>query len=757
MRCAPERPARLYRGYTLLPRPPDDDVTKLAAIEPRSGESVAVSPRRTNIAGKPPARHMFDANASSREGQGRAVVVGVACNDRVGIIEGSASSAPTAACALILTILESDRRKPINTPPVACDKLMHPALPEKLPSLRRTTRRAIVPGPNKEGIMMRTGDILKSPFGGWIGYVGIGAIALGCTDATLSPDADGPAVEATSLAQTAMAPAPSSEAVAAASSCAPVPALAWQPCGEAYPGVECATARVPLDYDQPRGASTTIALARVLAADKSKRIGSVFVNPGGPGGSGVGLILRGFGDYLGSMLAGHFDIVGFDPRGVGASEPLICFDSNDELSELLSLVPSFPYRPMQELPFFNLYRSIAERCFERRARILPHMSTANVARDLDLLRQAVGDKAITYLGFSYGSMLGTTYANLFPSKIRALVIDGVIDPQLWVAGRQIDADRVATGQEFAEFLRLCDEADTDCALSGPDGAGARFYSLAAALRHAPIVFGDGTTYGYDHLIGDAIFAMYEPEQWGGENGYGAFFAYLADAVLENADAARQVLVVRSAIKARRERESPRREPYDNSAEGFYGTMCADAEFPRFFHDWQMIGDWAERGSIFGAYWWWSNTGCGPLYGPYVGSRADHRQLLRRRHRLQFRREDQQAATEQPSAQLRGLGPHRLRPQRLRHAAHPRLSSARQVAARRDSLPGQPQSVRSRAGRASRRREGSPNDRTAAILVGSAPLILRPPKSLPMRPRVGWVFQGFQNPVKRAARKSSGPC
>ena len=457
--------------------------------------------------------------------------------------------------------------------------------------------------------MMRTGDILKSPFGGWIGYVGIGAIALGCTDATLSPDADGPAVEATSLAQTAMAPAPSSEAVAAASSCAPVPALAWQPCGEAYPGVECATARVPLDYDQPRGASTTIALARVLAADKSKRIGSVFVNPGGPGGSGVGLILRGFGDYLGSMLAGHFDIVGFDPRGVGASEPLICFDSNDELSELLSLVPSFPYRPMQELPFFNLYRSIAERCFERRARILPHMSTANVARDLDLLRQAVGDKAITYLGFSYGSMLGTTYANLFPSKIRALVIDGVIDPQLWVAGRQIDADRVATGQEFAEFLRLCDEADTDCALSGPDGAGARFYSLAAALRHAPIVFGDGTTYGYDHLIGDAIFAMYEPEQWGGENGYGAFFAYLADAVLENADAARQVLVVRSAIKARRERESPRREPYDNSAEGFYGTMCADAEFPRFFHDWQMIGDWAERGSIFGAYWWWSNTGC----------------------------------------------------------------------------------------------------------------------------------------------------
>ena len=144
-------------------------------------------------------------------------------------------------------------------------------------------------------------------------------------------------------------------------------------------------------------------------------------------------------------------------------------------------------------------------------------------------------------------------------------------------------------------------------MSGPDGAGARFYALAAALKQTPIVFGDGTVYGYDHLIGDAVFAMYQPEQWGGENGYAAFFAYLADAVLGNAGAAGQALVVRNAIKARR--EPPRREPYDNSAEGFYGTMCADAEFPHSFHDWRTIGDWAERGSIFGAFWWWTNSGC----------------------------------------------------------------------------------------------------------------------------------------------------
>ena len=99
------------------------------------------------------------------------------------------------------------------------------------------------------------------------------------------------------------------------------------------------------------------------------------------------------------------------------------------------------------------------------------MNTADVARDLDLLRQAVGDRKLTYLGFSYGSYLGNTYANLFPQNVRALVIDGVLDPRLWSSGWQIRSDRVATQEEFDEFLRLCDEAGDDCAFSAPGGFG----------------------------------------------------------------------------------------------------------------------------------------------------------------------------------------------------------------------------------------------------------------------------------------------
>ena len=100
-----------------------------------------------------------------------------------------------------------------------------------------------------------------------------------------------------------------------------VPSIDWQSCGSDYPTAGCATVEVPLDYDQPSGATTPLALARVPATDAAHRIGTVFVNPGGPGGSGVGMVLDGFGEYLRDNLGGRFDVVGFDPRGVGASDP----------------------------------------------------------------------------------------------------------------------------------------------------------------------------------------------------------------------------------------------------------------------------------------------------------------------------------------------------------------------------------------------------------------------------------------------------
>ena len=394
-----------------------------------------------------------------------------------------------------------------------------------------------------------------------------------------------------------------------------VPTITWAACdGEGDPAVQCATAQVPLDYDKPKGETVPIALARVPAADQQHRIGTVFVNPGGPGGSGVGFVRDGFGSYLGELLNGKFDVVGFDPRGVGGSEPIQCFDSNDSAIEFLSSQPGFPYRPGQYRPFFDEWRHYASGCLARDQRIVAHMSTADVVRDLDLLRRAVGDRRLSYLGFSYGSYIGNTYANLFGKNIRAMVIDGVLDPRLWSSGRQISSDRIATQQVLDQFLRLCDQAGPDCAFHTAEGAVSRWNRLAKQLRAEPVDFGDGFIYSYDFLIGDMASVLYSPEVWGGPEGAAAFFDLVADAALGEAPlAATEIMQTRGAILERlgglpaTDRDQ---DPYAfNGLDAFYGNHCADAEYPSTYLQWRAVDVYAAAGSRFGPYWWWANTPC----------------------------------------------------------------------------------------------------------------------------------------------------
>jgi pimeloyl-ACP methyl ester carboxylesterase len=210
------------------------------------------------------------------------------------------------------------------------------------------------------------------------------------------------------------------------------------------------------------------------------------------------------------MLGGRFDVVGFDPRGVASSDPIQCFDTNEIENAFVAACWTFPYRWDQMRPYFACSTAAADVCLARGQHITPHMSTADVVRGLDLLRQAVGDERLTYLGFSYGSYIGNTYANLFPNKVRALVIDGVLDPRLWSSGWDIVSHRVATAEEFNEFLRLCDEAGDACALNAPGGSAARFNALASALLNEPLVFENGFVYSYDWLVVDANNALYTP-------------------------------------------------------------------------------------------------------------------------------------------------------------------------------------------------------------------------------------------------------
>lgn len=391
----------------------------------------------------------------------------------------------------------------------------------------------------------------------------------------------------------------------------PRPSIDWQSCGEEFPEAECAMVEVPLDYDRPHDQQIEIALARVPASNPREKIGSLFVNPGGPGGSGVNMVLFGWGEYLMDATDGQFDVVGFDPRGIGESNPIRCFDSQEESDTFFDGYPLFPYEEEQKWPFFERANEYAEVCLDRDSDITHHMSTADVARDLDVLRRAVGDRQLTYLGFSYGSHIGNTYANLFPGNIRAMVIDGVINPILWTSGLQIVADRTATQKVADEFTRLCDEAGPEyCAATGPEGGQVIWEALTAALRDEPFVFPDGSVYAYDNLISDSIGVMYSPEIWGGPEGAAAFMGALADAVLNHdAVAAELAREVRLSLRNHSEAGHPTRYDYDNGLDASFGNMCGDIQFPFHYPGYYAMGEFAARGSIYGPAWWWDNSTC----------------------------------------------------------------------------------------------------------------------------------------------------
>ena len=219
------------------------------------------------------------------------------------------------------------------------------------------------------------------------------------------------------------------------------PALSWKDCGVTLgESFQCATIRVPLPYEHPQGRSISISLIRHLARDPARRVGSLLLNPGGPGGSGLLFLRRGL-SLIPAELQARFDLVSFDPRGVGDSTPVRCFSSMEEQQALLGDVPPFPTTTAGEGDYLRAVGDFAGRCAERNPDLLPHMATADAARDMDRIRAALGEPGLNYLGLSYGTFLGATYANLFPGRVRAVVLDGSVDPVQWTTGRDDQADR----------------------------------------------------------------------------------------------------------------------------------------------------------------------------------------------------------------------------------------------------------------------------------------------------------------------------
>ncbi|SDQ59994.1 alpha/beta hydrolase fold [Thermostaphylospora chromogena] len=238
--------------------------------------------------------------------------------------------------------------------------------------------------------------------------------------------------------------------------------LDWSGCGD---GFECAELQVPLDYDRPDGERIEISVIRLPAS--GDRIGSLIINPGGPGGSGIEYA-RAARSVLTPRLRERFDTVGFDPRGVGRSTPVECLD-DDELDDYVTLDAS-PDDADESEALREGAKAFAAGCREKSARLLPHVGTVDAARDMDVLRAALGDEGLTYLGKSYGTFLGAVYADLFPGKVRALALDGALDPRL----SPLELNRTqAEGFEVAmrSFIEDC-LGDEGCPFRSGDVDGA---------------------------------------------------------------------------------------------------------------------------------------------------------------------------------------------------------------------------------------------------------------------------------------------
>jgi pimeloyl-ACP methyl ester carboxylesterase len=398
----------------------------------------------------------------------------------------------------------------------------------------------------------------------------------------------------------------------------PTPKLDWYDC---YGQAQCATVQLPLDYDRPTGPTVELAVLRVRARDQKHRIGSLFVNPGGPGGSGASLALAA-PRFLSDEVLGKFDVVGFDPRGVGVSQQVKCFPSHkDQTKALAGMNVAFPWTKKEEKAYVASSEAVGKACSATGKPLTGAMSTGEVARDMDVLRRAVGDTKLTYLGFSYGTALGQYYANMFPDRVRAVAVDGVLDPTAWVGDRKHPTEqdqrlRSADGAYKAlhEILVRCDKAGGQkCAFAKGDPV-ANFELVAERLRAKPLVITDEDgefTFGYADFVGNALGMLYDPS---GSEGIVQMTEELltlteppaTGGAAGRATAGRNLRALLAKVREQRKFDFP----YDNSLEAFLGVDCTDGVHATTASDWPKLAAAADkRAPYFGRAWTWGTAPC----------------------------------------------------------------------------------------------------------------------------------------------------
>ena len=391
---------------------------------------------------------------------------------------------------------------------------------------------------------------------------------------------------------------------------APIPTLNWHSCFNDE--LQCTRADVPLDYDDPTGTTTSIFMSMLPASDQADKIGALFINPGGPGGPSS-QFTQVLAELMGPKVSQRFDVIGIDPRGIGRSQLLRC-----RPSEPLPRYPrvGIPLDLQQARPLIR---------FNTANPILDHMTTADTARDMDLIRQAVGDDALTYYGISYGTYLGATYAAMFPDDVRAVILDGVLDPVAWSTGRNGLGDElpfstrlrsgVGAWDALVSAFNECDRVGkARCALAGQ--ASDKWRRITHRLKQGPARFGQGTV-NYSDVVFGTLGALYS------QSSYPFLMheiARLYRALFgpdKTGPSKRGIAAVFRRMAASRPAPYGPTRPFGSMATKaraiaptFEGVACSDSVNPTDPTAWVHAGAIADRqGPWFGRAWTWASGPC----------------------------------------------------------------------------------------------------------------------------------------------------
>ncbi|MCX5036344.1 MULTISPECIES: alpha/beta hydrolase [Streptomyces] len=339
-------------------------------------------------------------------------------------------------------------------------------------------------------------------------------LATACSAGGASTSAGSPAAEAAGSTEAATATlTPLPKATPAELSPYYEQKLAWRDCG--VPGFQCATMKAPLDYAEPADGDVRLAVARKKATGPGKRLGSLLVNPGGPGGSAIGYLQQYAGIGYPAEVRAQYDMVAVDPRGVARSEPVECLNGREMDAYTQTDVTPDDAGETDEL--VDAYKEFAEGCGADAPKLLRHVSTVEAARDMDVLRAVLGDEKLTYVGASYGTFLGATYAGLFPDRTGRLVLDGAMDPSL--PARRLNLEQTAGFETaFQSFAKDCVQ-QPDCPLGDkdttPDQVGKNLKSFFDDLDAKPLPAGDadGRKLTESLATTGVIAAMYDEGAW----------------------------------------------------------------------------------------------------------------------------------------------------------------------------------------------------------------------------------------------------